>query len=74
MCFIERSPIKIITPQDHSTPLEAASTAAVAEYGDGTEDEDDQFGPFNFYCTQDAMAVGWGCGSPQQRSSKKLGK
>ncbi|XP_021920235.1 uncharacterized protein LOC110830087 isoform X2 [Zootermopsis nevadensis] len=69
----ERSPIKIITPQDHSTPLEAASTAAVAEYGDGTEDEDDQFGPFNFYCTQDAMAVGWGCGSPQQRSSKKLG-
>jgi hypothetical protein len=56
---------------------EAASTSAAteAEYEDVSEDEEDsELSPFQFCCTQDTLAVGWDCGSPQQRSRKKLGK
>jgi hypothetical protein len=75
MCFIECTPIKVISPQGHSTPLDskdAANTSTEAEYIDVNEDENHS--PFLFHCTQDTLAVGWGSGSPQQRSRKKIGK
>jgi hypothetical protein len=80
MHFVEWTPMKAICPQGHSTPLDSektpsTSTTTKAGYKDACEDEDDdQSSPFQFFCTQDTLAVGWDCGSPQQKSSKTLGK
>ncbi|XP_023709104.1 uncharacterized protein LOC111865368 isoform X2 [Cryptotermes secundus] len=73
----ECTPTKAVPPKDHSTPLDCkkvSSTSATIsdEHKDVTEDEDDECSPFHFYCTQDTLAVGWDCGSPQQRPSKRL--
>jgi hypothetical protein len=72
--------MKAIHPQDHSTPVDCEKVtstlaAANAEYKDISEDDDDdEHSPFHLRCTQDTLAVGWDCGSPQQRHSKRLGK
>jgi hypothetical protein len=71
--------MKAVPPQDHSTPVDCekvTSTLAAtnAEDKDVSEDDDDEHSPFHFRCTQDSLAVGWDCGSPQQRPSKRLGK
>jgi hypothetical protein len=76
VCFVECTPIKAVPPHDHSTPVDCekgtSTLAAInAEDKDISEDEDS---PFHFRCTQDTLAVGWDCGSPQQRPSKRLGK
>lgn len=74
----ECTPIKAISPQDHSTPLDckkvsSTSAAASDEHKDVSEDEDDEHSPFHIQCTQDMLAVGWDCGSPRQRTNKRLG-
>jgi hypothetical protein len=73
--FVECTPIKATPPQDHSTPLDGEKAASKnAKNEDVIEDEDDEQSPFHFCCTQDTLAVGWDCGSPQRKPSKRIGK